>query len=90
MDLPALYDLLSLSLTRSSRESLETGLERTLGAVLGKDVIKEVLPALGPDWGLCVTAPPAESKHWAPQFLLGVRVSGGAVHLPSSASGFGQ
>ena len=31
-----------------------------MGAALGKDFAKEVLPALGPDWGLCVLAPPPQ------------------------------
>ncbi len=53
------------------------GLERGLGAVLGKDVVKEILPAFGPDWGLCVTAPTPESKHWAPRMLFAVKVAAG-------------
>jgi hypothetical protein len=75
LDTAALYDLLGEFLTRTSKDVMEENLSRSLGAVLGKDVAKEVLPALGPDWGLCVTAPPAQSKHWAPRALFALRVA---------------
>jgi hypothetical protein len=41
-------------------------------------VVKEVLPALGPDWGLCLTAPPAGAKGWAPRALFAVQLGRGA------------
>ena len=50
--------------------------------MLGKDVIKEVLPALGPDWGLCVTRPPAQSKHWAPRMVFALRAASGETNDP--------
>jgi hypothetical protein len=77
VDVPALYELLGQCLGPAARERLEAGLKHSLGAVLGKDVIREVIPALGPDWGLCLTAPPAEGKTWAPGFLLAVKVAEG-------------
>ena len=77
LDVSALYDLLGELLSRPGKEAMQTGLERSLGAMLGMDVIKDVLPALGPDWGLCVTAPPAGSKHWRPHLLFALRVSPG-------------
>jgi hypothetical protein len=82
VDSPALYELLSHCLPPAAREKLETSLKHSIGAVLGKDVIREILPALGPDWGLCVTAPPAEGKNWAPRFLFAVKVAAGEASDP--------
>jgi hypothetical protein len=78
LDAAAQYDLLGELLTPASRGVLTAGLERGIGAVLGKDVVKEVLPAIGPDWGLCVTTPAADSKSWMPRMLFAVRVAPGA------------
>jgi hypothetical protein len=77
LDTAALYDLLGEWLTPASRETLSGGLARGVGAVIGRDVRKELLPAIGPDWGLCLTAPPADSKSWAPRMLFAVRVAPG-------------
>jgi Protein of unknown function (DUF3352) len=77
LDAPALYEMMSEFLTKASRKALEEDLERTLGAVLGKGVVKELLPALGPDWGVCVTAPPADGKQWVPNVVAAVRIARG-------------
>ena len=82
LDASALYEVLGEFVTRASRESMEAGLERSLGAVLGKDVIKELLPALGPDWGLCLMAPSARGKHWAPRTLFALKVAPGDTTDP--------
>ncbi len=52
------------------------------GAFLAKDFLKDVLSHIGPDWGLCVTAPPADGKDWLPQVLLVVRVVRGDDAAP--------
>jgi hypothetical protein len=80
-DLAALFELLSEFMNKPARDAVQADLNRTLGAVLGKNVVKEVLPAVGPDWGLCVTAPP-EEKSWAPRVLFALRVAGGAGEDP--------
>src|SRR5262249_42185979 len=59
------------------RQALHDNLERNLGAVLGKSVVKEVLPQVGPDWGVCVTAPPVAEPGWFPNILLALRVRPG-------------
>ena len=51
-------------------------------AAFGKDLIKDVLSRIGPDWGLCVTAPPADGKEWLPQALLAVRAAPGDETAP--------
>lgn len=71
------YELLAGLLSRESRDKFEQELDRTLGAVLGKSVVRDVLPAIGPDWGAFVTAPPAESKGWLPAFTAAIRLERG-------------
>ena len=82
LDLSALYAFVVELLPRESREALEGELERTLGAALGKNLVKEVLPAIGPDWGLCLTAPPADARDWPPRLLAAVRVARGEEDDP--------
>jgi hypothetical protein len=71
----ALFDVLEGFLTPQGRQSLHADLNRQLGAFLGGDLRKEVLPALGPDWGLCMTAPAAGDKGWMPQTIFALRVA---------------
>lgn len=61
------------------RTQLREGMQRSLGAVTGLDVFKEILPNLGPDWGVCVL-PPAQGQT-EPQVLaaLAVRPGNGAA-----------
>lgn len=77
IDLASAYEFLAQCLPKSARQTMEGELARTLGAVLGRDVVKDVLPALGPDWSLCVTAPPADGKAWAPRVVAAVRLARG-------------
>jgi hypothetical protein len=76
-DAPALLDLIGDLLNQQDRETLHDSLERNLGAVLGKSVIKDVLPLVGPDWGLCVLAPGATETGWFPHILVALRVRPG-------------
>jgi hypothetical protein len=82
LDLAALFELLGSFLPPKDRASLEGQLDRTVGAALGKDVVKEVLPALGPDWGLCLVAPRPEDRDWLPQGVLALRVAAGDPEVP--------
>lgn len=77
LDVAALFEMMTEFLSKSSRKTLEGDLERSIGAVMGKEFIKELLPALGPDWGVCVTAPPADGKNWVPTVVAAVRVARG-------------
>ncbi len=69
LDSAAFFDVLAGFLTPQGKESMRADLNRQLGSLLGGDLRKEVLPALGPDWGLCVTAPGAKDKSWVPQVI---------------------
>jgi hypothetical protein len=73
-----LLEVLGGFLTPEDRQTLHTDLNRHLGALLGADdFAKDVLAGLGPDWGLCVTAPAASDKGWIPQALFALRVDTG-------------
>jgi hypothetical protein len=82
IDAAALFEVVGDFMSKDSRDSLTGHLDRSLGAALGKDFVKEVLPALGPDWGLCVLAPPAQDKGWAPQVLFALRLLPGQATAP--------
>lgn len=82
VDAAALFELLGDWLTAEDRKVLVDELERSLGAALGKDLVKEVLPFLGPDVGLCITAPPASDKAWFPHSVLALRLRSGPKDSP--------
>jgi hypothetical protein len=78
VDGPALFDAVTDFLPPEAGRSLRADLNHILGAALGKeDFFKEVLPAVGPDGGLCITAPASGDKAWFPHVLLAVRVATG-------------
>jgi hypothetical protein len=70
LDLAALLEALGDFLPAKHRADLHAHLNGTFGAPFDKDFVKEVLPSLGPDWGVCVTAPPADSKDLFPHAVL--------------------
>ncbi|HXG09886.1 MAG TPA: hypothetical protein VNK04_08870, partial [Gemmataceae bacterium] len=76
LDAEALLGVLDGFLTPATRRALYDSLDRTLGAALGRAGIKELLPHIGPEWGLCVTAPPAGSN-WFPHAVLALQVRPG-------------
>lgn len=82
LDLSGLYAFLAECMPKQARETLENELSRSLGAMLGKDVIKDILPALGPEWAFCLTAPPASSKTWTPHALFALRIATGEGEDP--------
>jgi hypothetical protein len=57
-------------------------LEKNVQAALGMELWKDVLPNLGPDWGVFVAAPPAEAKGWFPHVVVAVRVQAKPEHRP--------
>jgi hypothetical protein len=86
VDVAALADVLTSFLTDDARRTLRQAVDRGAGAVLGKDIFKDVLPYLGPDWGFCVTAPPPGEAGWFPQMLAVLRVRPGPAQPPLERS----
>jgi hypothetical protein len=74
MDLSALLEVIGEFQTKEVRESLIRTLEGTLDVPTGKNFVREVLPSLGPDIGMCLLAPAATDKSAMPQGLLALRV----------------
>jgi hypothetical protein len=81
-DLSALLGLIGAFQTKEGFEALKENLNRGLGATLGGSVATEVLPNVGPDWGLYVTAPPRDQKQWMPASVFAIRVSAGNADAP--------
>jgi hypothetical protein len=76
-DAAALADVLGDFVMTEDRQALLQALQGGLGAIVDKDVARDILPNVGPDWGLCVAAPPAGERTWCPQVLVALRVRPG-------------
>jgi hypothetical protein len=75
LDGATLLDVVGGFLSADAQLMLRTTLNRPFATLLGEDdFTRDMLPGLGPDWGLCITAPDARSKNWLPQSLLALRV----------------
>jgi hypothetical protein len=72
----SLFAFLAAFQTKKAVESMQEGLTKRIVAFVGeKDVVKDVLPHVGPDWGFCVTAPSPGEKAWLPSMLFALRVA---------------
>lgn len=60
----------------AKRTHLAEAAQRSVGAISGLDFFKDILPNVGPDWGICVL-PPSQPEHW-PQLLAALAVQPGA------------
>ncbi len=85
VDASALLEALGELLAPEARAALTEGLERGVGAPAGKEFVAGMLPALGPDWGVCVTAP-ASATSWLPQAVVALRVRPGTGTPPADAA----
>jgi hypothetical protein len=74
VDPSAFLDVLSEFATEDARKALHDVVDHTLGAIVGKGVLKDLLSAVGPDYGLCVVAPSAKDSGWFPQVIAALRV----------------
>jgi hypothetical protein len=83
VDAAALLDVLGDFLTAEDRDAMLSRLQGSLGAVLDNQDVKDVVPDLGPDWGVCLTAPPAGGKEWFPRVLVALRVQPGGKTPPA-------
>jgi hypothetical protein len=80
IDPAALFEVVADFLPEAERRRAREKLDHGLGAILGKDLVKDILPALGPDWGFCLAAPAARpgagaGPAWFPEAFLAVRVT---------------
>ena len=85
LDGAALLDVVGGFLTPQGRQALHTTLNRPFAALLAEeDFTGSLLPSLGPDWGLCLSAPTdmgnSHTEHRdqsMPHLLLALRVDAG-------------
>jgi hypothetical protein len=71
----ALLDVIGGFLTPQGRKALHATLNRPFASLLAEeDFTGDLLPALGPDWGLCLSAPDTSDRNGAPHFLFALRV----------------
>src|SRR5262249_8480801 len=82
-DLAAVLQMISRFIPQEIRKPFRAQLEGKLGGILRKGIVRELLPQIGPDWGLCVAAPPADSKAWVPQVWAALRVRPGESGTPT-------
>jgi hypothetical protein len=80
LDAAALAEVLADFLPPETRIALGSWLHRSLGAALGIDLVLDVLPRLGPDWGFCVAAPGDGTT--IPHVLAALRVQPGPANAP--------
>jgi hypothetical protein len=79
VDCAALYEVTTALLPDEGRQAVTTAMERISNTAFGgRDLLKEILPAVGPDVGVCVVAPPSEAKGWFPLAVAALRINAGA------------
>jgi hypothetical protein len=83
-DFANLVDGLKRLLSVKDRETMESRLRQTLGGFLERDILKEVLPNIGPDWGVCVL--PAKNPSHVPLALFAIAVQPGPKDSPIDQS----
>jgi hypothetical protein len=85
-DLVAFVEMLSEFIPEEIRKALRLEIEGRIGGILKKEVVRELLPQIGPDWGFCIAAPPAESKAWVPHVVAAIRVRRGDSGVPTDTA----
>jgi hypothetical protein len=78
----ALVEIASEFIPTDGKPALNEQLNRTLGPPLGKNIVSDVLPCLGPDAGFCLYAPDAKDKKWCPKGFAAVRIAAGDSAAP--------
>jgi hypothetical protein len=73
-------DALKLLMPEKDRKKLVGDWQTGIGAVLRLDPFKDILPNIGPDWGVCVL--PAKDEKQLPQVLFALAVKPGEKNTP--------
>jgi hypothetical protein len=69
-------------LTADTRRDVQDAVERTVGAILGREVLPHLLRHFGPDWGVCVAPPEPGDKGWLPSMTAVLRLRPGGDGAP--------
>jgi hypothetical protein len=86
IDAVAVLEVFGELLPKDQRDTFLGDLNRLLGDPVGRDFVKDLLPRIGPDWSVCVLAPPATDKAWFPQTMFALRVGSGPEGAPADQS----
>jgi hypothetical protein len=84
VDASALAEALGEFMTPPARKAFADMVGRAGRAMGLEDVGKEILPYLGPDWGVCITAP--QDKTAMPQVIAALRIRPGPNKVPVEQS----
>jgi hypothetical protein len=79
IDLARTLDCFGQFLDAPTRQALRVSVDQKVGTVLGRDSLADVVPAVGPEWGLCLAPPPKGGTAWYPEVLAAVQVSRNAA-----------
>lgn len=79
LDVAATVELFADFFPEGTRKELRDSINRTVGAALGLDLVNDVVPNLGPDWGVCLL--PVD-KSGMPALLAALRVRPGDKAKP--------
>lgn len=82
LDVSASLEVFADFFPENTRKELRETVNRTLGAALGLDLVKDVLPNLGPDWGVCVLPPRSGATRVFPSLIAALRIQPGAKEKP--------
>lgn len=86
IDVLALMEVARELTPASAREAVGGVLRKSLAAALGLDFVKDVLPRLGPDWGLCIAA--ADDPNSFPHVIVALAVQPGPQPVSAGAALF--
>jgi hypothetical protein len=78
-DATAWNEFLSGVLPEEQRKAIREATRRFAGPALGKTNATDVLPSLGPDWGVCILAPAKRDKNWFPHTIWALRIQPGGL-----------
>ncbi|HLW65377.1 MAG TPA: hypothetical protein VKS79_08670 [Gemmataceae bacterium] len=71
-DFAVILEALGQFVSPEHRKSIHDSMEQNLGGVIGKDLLPLLPKHLGPEWGVCLTAPTSGSV--TPEFLFALQV----------------
>jgi len=75
-DFAGAAEALKLMIPEKDRKALATTWQGSIGAILRVDLFKDLLPNIGPDWGMCVL--PSKDANQVPAMMFALEVRPGA------------